>query len=319
MTIPSFFIEPANYANDVEDLHAIRHVVFVEEQQIPAEVEFDRLDEHCYHFLVRDAQYQPIATGRLSPEGRIGRMAVLKDWRRQGVGSALLRALIDKGISLGLPEVFVHAQAAATAFYERQGFISQGETFLESDILHQHMCKTLQPMEKPQRNVSTIHRPSVESTSLDSLESTIDATMTLIGEARRKICIVSRDLDYSLFGQAQVKEALRQLAVQQHQTVIQIIIQDPVAVQSQGHPLLELIQKLTSYFLLRTPVEDEDLQYASAFIINDNNGYLFRPLGNRYEGHWSPNLPARHRPLAEEFDRVWQRSRPCSEFRALGL
>jgi hypothetical protein len=100
---------------------------------------------------------------------------------------------------------------------------------------------------------------------------------------------------------------------------VQIIVQDPTSLRNQVHPVVELAQRLPSYFLIRVPDEAEDLQYASAFMLNDNDGYLFRLLGTRYEGHWSPTLPARNRPLREEFERVWQRSSACAEFRALSL
>lgn len=114
-------------------------------------------------------------------------------------------------------------------------------------------------------------------------------------------------------------EALKQLALRNRGGGVQIIIQEPANLRGQTHPVLELAQRLTSHFQIRTPVESEDLQYLSAFLTNDSDGYLFRLLGNRYEGHWSPNLPAKNRRLQEEFERVWHRSVPCSEFRVLGL
>jgi len=100
---------------------------------------------------------------------------------------------------------------------------------------------------------------------------------------------------------------------------IEIIIQEPASLRGQSHPVLELAQRLSSHFLIRTPVEEQDIQYPSAFIVNDSDGYLFRLIGSRFEGVWSPNLPARNKQLSEEFQRVWQCSRPCTEFRALGL
>jgi predicted GNAT family N-acyltransferase len=94
MEIPNFYLEPANFEVDFEDLRCVRKLVFVVEQQIPLEVEFDELDRHCHHVIARDVLCRPIGTGRLSPEGKIGRMAVLHEWRRQGVGESLLRTLI---------------------------------------------------------------------------------------------------------------------------------------------------------------------------------------------------------------------------------
>ena len=98
-----------------------------------------------------------------------------------------------------------------------------------------------------------------------------------------------------------------------------IIIQDTLAVRSQPHLLIDLTQRLPSAFLLRTPVEADDLQYPSAYIINDRDGYLFRQQSSNYLGVWSPSMPSRNRQLTEEFERLWQRCRACTEFRALGL
>lgn len=319
MNIPSFYLEPANYQVDFDDLHYVRNLVFVEEQQIPPEVEFDELDRQCHHVIARDVECRPIGTGRLSPEGKIGRMAVLQEWRNQRVGESLLRALIEKARNLGLTTITASAQLTAIGFYEKFGFGKEGGVFVEAGIPHQAVRLMLQPLDKPVRPQAKPRESSVEAIRLDTFESTLAATLQLITSSRRQLCIYSRDLEYSLYGQNEIVEALKQFALSNRNGEIQIIIQDPASLQSQTHPVLELVQRLPSYFLIRTPVEAEDLQTLSAFVINDGDGYLFRLLGNRYEGHWSPNLPARNRQLREEFERVWQRSRPCTEFRALGL
>ncbi|MDD1621995.1 MAG: GNAT family N-acetyltransferase [Methylococcaceae bacterium] len=319
MNIPNYYLEPANYQVDFEDLHYLRNLVFVEEQQIPPEVEFDELDRQCHHFIARDVERRPIGTGRLSPEGKIGRMAVLQEWRSQRVGESLLRALIEKARNQGLTKVSAHAQLAALGFYEKCGFTREGEVFMEAGIPHQAVQLMLEPLAQPKRPPPKPRESSVEAQRLETVESALAATLQLIMNARRQLCIYSRDLEYWLYGQNDIVEALKQFALRNRNATVQIIIQDPASLQSQTHPVLELAQKLPSYFLIRAPLETEDLQYLSAFVINDFDGYLFRLQGNRYEGHWSPNLPARNRQLREEFERVWQRSRPCTEFRALGL
>ena len=91
------------------------------------------------------------------------------------------------------------------------------------------------------------------------------------------------------------------------------------AVQRGPHPLLTLAQRLPSCFAFRTPTDAEELQYPSVYLANDNDGYLFRLLGSRFEGDWSPALPGRNRQLLEQFRRSWERARPCTELRALGL
>lgn len=319
MDIPNYYVEPANYAVDGDDLRYVRMAVFVVEQQIPAEEEFDEQDPQCYHLIARNEHGQPIGTGRLSATGQIGRMAVLKEWRGQGVGRSLLRALLEKARSLGLSAVTANAQQEALVFYRKFGFDSDGQTFMEAGIPHQAMRLTLQVQAQSTRPPPPARAPSVEAERLDSIESTLAATLQLINDARRQIHIYSRELEDELYGQTDIVEALKQFVLRNRNSMVEIIVQEPAKLNGRTHPVLELAQRLSSHFLIRTPVEEEHLQYPSAFIVTDSDGYLFRLIGERFEGHWSPNLPARQRQLHEEFERVWQRSRPCTEFRALGL
>jgi hypothetical protein len=162
-------------------------------------------------------------------------------------------------------------------------------------------------------------KPSVKAVELNTFETNLTATAELIKQARRKICIYSRDLEHELYGRSEIVEALKQFAINSRDGCAQIIVQDTIAVRIRPHPLLNLAQRLPSSFLFRTPAEPEDLRYPSVFLINDSEGYIFRLLGDRYEANWSPALPARTRQLSEAFERMWQRSLPCTEFRRLGL
>jgi len=96
-------------------------------------------------------------------------------------------------------------------------------------------------------------------------------------------------------------------------------VQDPALAQRSPHPLLAVAQRLSTAFLLRTPQDVEELQYPSVFVATDADGYLFRLLGSRFEGDWSPTLPGRNRQLREHFQRVWERARPCTELRSLQI
>ncbi|KFN46831.1 GNAT family N-acetyltransferase [Arenimonas metalli] len=318
--IPTDFrIDPADYQTDFQDLRSVRETVFVLEQNVPLEEEWDELDPRCHHVIARDANNQPIGTGRLTPEHKIGRMAVLKPWRKKGVGDALLVALMNQARSLGWTEVSLNAQVSAEAFYARHGFQPYGERFMEAGIEHQAMRRTLEPLAAPERGPAAPRGPSVPSVEFDSLHEATDATLAVVQGARRELRLFTRDLDPVLYGQPAVLEAFKQYAIAGRGGVVQVIVLDPAAVQGQAHPLLGLAQRMTSVFQFRTPVDDVDLQIASAFLANDRDGYLFRALGSRWEGDWSPANPARTRQLLEHFGRVWERSRPCSEFRALGI
>ncbi|MBP1313769.1 GNAT family N-acetyltransferase [Herbaspirillum sp. 1130] len=122
----------------------IRFEVFVDEQKVPAEIELDEMDPHCVHAVAYDDAGQPLATGRLLPDGHIGRMAVRKAGRGQGVGGAVLQALIAAARARGDAEVILNAQLHAEGFYQRHGFAREGEQFMEAGIPHITMRARLQ-------------------------------------------------------------------------------------------------------------------------------------------------------------------------------
>ena len=121
------------------DAKIIRFEVFVEEQKVPAELEMDHMDAVCVHAVAYDATSTPIGTGRLLPDGHIGRMAVRKGARGSGVGGALLQALMAQSKARGDKQVMLSSQTHAAPFYERHGFKIEGDEFFEAGIAHINM------------------------------------------------------------------------------------------------------------------------------------------------------------------------------------
>lgn len=117
----------------------LRLEVFVHEQQVPLELEWDEFDAVSTHALAFDPDGNPVGTGRLLPDGHIGRMAVKQSQRQAGVGSAILSALMHYAKDRGDQEVALNAQIQARAFYERHGFVAEGEEFLDAGIPHIRM------------------------------------------------------------------------------------------------------------------------------------------------------------------------------------
>lgn len=120
-------------------LRAVRTAVFIREQQVPEELEWDQFDAASVHVLVLNKAGQPVGTARLLPDGHIGRMAVLKEWRGQGLGSALLTKLLQVLIKRHQFEAQLHAQTSAIPFYKKFGFQIVGEEFMEAGIPHVKM------------------------------------------------------------------------------------------------------------------------------------------------------------------------------------
>jgi len=141
--ISPFVVRRADWVRDFEHLRDIRETVFVHEQQVPLDMEWDGLDQACVHVLAFDSDGAPIGTGRLLPDGHIGRMAVLPAWRGKGVGGALLTELMRIARERGFTEVILNAQVQAVAFYTRHGFAVDGPRFLEAGIPHQAMRRRL--------------------------------------------------------------------------------------------------------------------------------------------------------------------------------
>ena len=124
---------------------AVRERVFIEEQGVPRELEWDDWDAPSDHAVAFDGEGGAIGTARLLPDGHIGRMAVLARWRGRGVGSALLDALLDLAKAKGMRSVRLNAQTHAAGFYRRFGFAAAGTEFVEAGIPHIEMTLTLAP------------------------------------------------------------------------------------------------------------------------------------------------------------------------------
>ena len=142
MAASQFCIRAADWSADRNALRAVREQVFVHEQSVPVELEWDEFDPLCQHLLAENAG-QAIGTGRLLPDGHIGRMAVLESWRGQGVGSALLDALMQIARNRGVRRVRLNAQSRAVAFYQRHGFVAEAQEFIEAGIPHRSMWRDL--------------------------------------------------------------------------------------------------------------------------------------------------------------------------------
>ena len=313
-----FRVEPADWTTDYDALRAVRDPVFIDEQQVPIEDEIDAHDARSRHVLARDMENRPIGTGRLSPERMIGRMAVLKEWRGRGVGEALLKALLDQARALGYAEVQMHAQVHAISFYEKFGFETFGEEFDECGIMHRMMRIALAPTDR--RTFSALPpKPEALALIADDRDHAVAAIADLLADTHHEIAIYTRDLDPALFDVPPILEAIKRIALSGRRARVRILVQEPRRPLADGHRLIALAQRLPSLIELRTPLDEQDRLYASAFLINDRRGYLFRTLASRNEGEGSTYAPGRHAQLREYFDQVWERSAPSEELRHLAI
>lgn len=143
VAIVEYGIETGTWGDVGHLVGPVREQVFVREQGVPLAVEYDAADPISLHSLARGPNGEAIGTGRLLPDGHIGRMAVLPEWRGKGVGTAVISRLTRAARDRAIPRVALNAQTSAAGFYRRFGFLAKGEEFIEAGIPHVAMVKVL--------------------------------------------------------------------------------------------------------------------------------------------------------------------------------
>ena len=131
-----------DYKSNIEDICAIRYEVFVDEQNVPEELEIDGLDGEAKHVLAF-VDGVPIGTGRILDDGHIGRVAVLKDYRGFGIGKLIMKELIKWAQDITLKKVWLSSQLHAHSFYLDLGFVCVGDIYKEAGIDHIKMYRVL--------------------------------------------------------------------------------------------------------------------------------------------------------------------------------
>lgn len=142
---PAIEVRAVVTSGDREAAYDIRRRVFQDEQGVPPELEFDE-DDACAIHVIASASGTVIGTGRLvvrDEYAKLGRMAVLREWRGSGVGRAILRALMAEALARGSARIALHAQVHAIGFYEHSGFRAVGDEFDEAGIPHRRMERVL--------------------------------------------------------------------------------------------------------------------------------------------------------------------------------
>ena len=132
-------ISIVSWSDKHSELASVRRAVFIDEQNVPESIEQDGTDSDCRHVLASDKDGKPIGAARIDKEGKIGRMAVLRELRGRGVGRKMLQAIMDGGKLNGITNFHVSAQIGAVGFYRKMGFEPYGGEFEEAGIKHLNM------------------------------------------------------------------------------------------------------------------------------------------------------------------------------------
>jgi predicted GNAT family N-acyltransferase len=316
MKLENFHVEVAEWSRerDREALQKIRQQVFVVEQHVPEARERDGLDPDCWHVLARDDAGQPIGCGRLTADRKIGRMAVAGDWRGRGVGVALLRELVTRARSLGWPEVALAAQVSAIAFYEQAGFVAYGDRFEDAGLQHRAM-----KLELAHDSDEACSAREVGELPVGGRDETAAARLQVLGATRHQLSMYLPLLGNDSYASVEELTELRRIAISSRIAQIRIVLHDPEVALRNDHRLIALAQRLPSAVQIRMPVDEADLAYASAYLLNDVGGYLFLPEASRPQGRAALHDRAAQAPLRQHFDAVWERAERATALQTLNI
>lgn len=297
----AYTLRLADWARDLGALRRVRTQVFIEEQKVPVVLEWDAMDSHCVHVLAFAAA-RPIATGRLTPDGHIGRIAVLPPWRGRGVGTAVFQKLLQIARGRGDRECRLNAQTHARGFYARFGFEAEGTEFLEAGIPHQAMRLVLGPEE------GTVEGPLALA----------DALVSLAQSSRHRFNLYSADLAPLLCDHPPFVAALRQCALSGPRASIRILCRDAHAAARTGHAVLRLAAAMPSHVELRR-LATTDEPPTSLYAWTDTGNAFHQPDAEHYTAMVLHQAPIRVRELTREFQVLWERAEPDPEMRQFRL
>lgn len=318
---------PVEWRTHADALRRIREQVFIVEQQVPKDLEWDDEDEQALHVLAVNEAGQPLGCARLLASGQIGRMAVLADQRGTGLGRRLLDEAIEQAKSRGLARVHLHAQTQAVGFYRKAGFLPEGGEFMEAGIPHQTMSLALPlPFESSGPVARPVVRPEAPEapppgaglTQYRGESECRAALLEALGQPRRSLLVLSQHLDHVLFDAADVVAAFSAFARTSPNATIRILISDSSAAVSRGHRLVELARRLDSRIEIRK-VADDSPPGDGSFVAWDDQGFWLMPDYRDYLAARDLYDPVQASRLRDAFDQLWARAHADPELRLLTL
>ncbi len=287
-------IEIAKWPQDSATIKDLRRKVFVIEQGVEPEIEWDGRDHTCTHVLAR-LDGEPVGTGRIMPSGHIGRLAVLNNHRGKKIGKALLEHLIQIARQQQHEMVYLNSQVQAIGFYEQYGFIVEGKVFMVAGIPHQRMEMKLSYDDR--NNI-------LEQEQLNGIEENYSALLELAYLARYSIDIFTPDLDRRLLSRNSFIQTLKGFIKISPKSRIRVLVTDPTMAIRYDHLLIELSQEFSSFIQIKkTHREYAHLPYS--YILIDSKASLYRPLADEYEAKLDVENGKEARLLQAEFDEIW--------------
>ncbi|CCK76032.1 GCN5-related N-acetyltransferase [Oleispira antarctica RB-8] len=293
-------------------LRLIRQKVFVEEQQVPEDLEWDHLDKQAIHFLGKEGN-RPVACARLLKDGRLGRLAVLKDYRTHGWGGRILRAAEEHLLDKKKSKMFLSSQANSYYFYFKNGYRPTEEMSWDAGIPHIQMQKILK---RPNPTSKTYILGADDESHISNL-AVASSVWFQIGSSQcsREINIQINDLTHPLFNNAACISNLTSFIKKSRQTQLRVLINKETPGLSE-HPLLQLQHRMSSRFKIRAIDMFNNKEVYSNQVLFDLSGYLrfdYQTTHCNFSNRYSVR---RHRT---EFEKLWTDSKELIEGKKLNM
>ncbi|WP_438951950.1 GNAT family N-acetyltransferase [Porticoccus sp.] len=313
-------VEQTSWQNSNAQLKAIRYQVFVKEQHVPEEEEIDEYDLTAIHWLAYGPHDTAMATARMLPDGQIGRMAVLEEYRQMGVGSAMMRKIIKYAVREGLQKLTLNAQIKALPFYEGLGFASEGEPFIDAGIPHKKMVLDLHQYtdNTPKPALKEISEEDRQKISIEGVDKFRNQAVTLVQLAHREIRIFSEQLEAVIYSNTEFCDAIYTFATSHPLARVKILVRDLYQVTHQTNQLKELCHRLPSRIQMRKFNSLEPCLHRE-FLLIDKSGILYKQEPERFIGYAVSHAPLEAIELVEEFDKHWEQGDVDPELRRLNI
>lgn len=302
----------------------IRRRVFIEEQGVPPELEWDATDDIADHYLAVLPDNTPVGVARLfgtlEETAHIGRMAILPEHRGQGIGEALLRQLMADAAGQ-FQEIRLSAQAHAVLFYQKSGFHLYSDAYQDAGIPHYDMrclAPALAVAALADGDAPLVLERDERSWTFNDEPTMLALMDSLVGQARQRLWLYDRWLQHDLYDRFRFRELISALARRHRLSEVRLLIHDDTPLVKRRHQLVELLRRLPSKMELRLTHDDYPRE-EQPFLLVDRQGLLCRHDFDQPSGVAGFAHGGRAKLLAESYQRMWDAARPSLELRELPL
>ncbi|WNO11235.1 GNAT family N-acetyltransferase [Teredinibacter sp. KSP-S5-2] len=297
----SLRIEQVEWTTANTELHNIRKEVFCQEQGFPEKDEVDEWDHNptTLHLLAYSRNL-PAGTVRVLNTGQIGRLAVLPQFRQQGIGSQLLVHATRHALIHCDQPVFLNAQQHAIHFYQQLGFQAAGDVHTEYDVTHQRMIFTPESAERLENLFQDqVIRPISALEFAHHLAAMVQPTL-------RYVDIYSHHLQTGIFANPRLVDALSRFARSNRRARIRMLVHTAKPLYGSNHPLITLAQRISSKVAIRV-INEDPMKAEVGFCICDKRRLIYFNDEQNQDGFVNYQAPRESESCLEEFDRYWQK------------